>query len=202
DSLKIWSTLQTFLQYRNPSRTQPSFHKIWTIIPYDQKGLESIWSGQEKYKPINGSEERNIYSPGQVAKSFFEKSFLLRVEVPLPNRTTWETFAKKQMAESFKNWNQKEIEEVYAVLRSGISKLDKNLTPREIKTFINQVGFVRTYADPSISLTAIAFYIAKRYLGCVSVQDITEGLLSTTLITASDRSYLPEDIENQLSGLV
>lgn len=45
-ALALWSTLQTFLQQKNPTSLETDEgeqYKIYTIVPYDENGLRKLW---------------------------------------------------------------------------------------------------------------------------------------------------------------
>jgi hypothetical protein len=54
-------------------------------------------------------------------------------------------------------------------------------TPREIKTFINQLGVIRKHADSTISIEAIAYYVNVKYLFNIPNKVIEEKLRGGSL---------------------
>ena len=45
DALKIWSTLQIFIQEKNPIVSKSDTkQKLWILVPYDESGLKKLWN--------------------------------------------------------------------------------------------------------------------------------------------------------------
>jgi len=77
--LQLWSVLQTFLQTRSHAQCSEWFKKIYIIVPYDPSGLRKIWRNPD------------------TVKSFLDKCFQVRLEVPKPIMSDWEHFAESQI---------------------------------------------------------------------------------------------------------
>lgn len=171
DSLKIWSTLQTFIQHKNPiSRDYDTFKKIFTIIPYDEESLEKIW---ENHK-VDGNGERTIDK--EFSKSFFDKSFQVRIDVPRPILSNWLGFIKKLIEENFNDWEEEDKDVMIEVIQVTRENILDNPKPREIKNYLNQIGFLRNHFDEKISTKSISYYVFKRYLENKSNQEIANEL--------------------------
>lgn len=187
DSLKIWSTLQTFLQNRNHAdKEKECFSKIWIIVPYDPEGLSALWDTDKK-KPIS--------------KSFFDKCFQLRMEVPKPIFTGWEKFARDRMKECLEGWKQDDIDEIVRILRITRNGLNDIPTPREIKNYINQVGFLASQFGKEIPIGSIAYYVCWRELGHKSVEEIRSSLIKPELMDTRHLSLMPSSCIKDLAGL-
>jgi len=172
DALKIWSTLQTFLQQRTQTWNKKKwFDKIWIIVPYDPDGLSRLW-------------DRDIDNTDQnTSKSFFDKCFQLRLEVPKPIFSGWEKFARDMMDKALAGWAQNDKDELVRVLRITRKSLDDIPTPREIKNYINQVGFLASQWGTIMPISSIAYYVCWRELENKSVNDIKAKLVNNELLT-------------------
>ena len=207
DSLKIWSTLQTYLQRRNPSgRGNDVFKRIWTIVPYDETGLAQLWEKDISSKGISSEMSNKENHEPECAKSYFDKCFQLRLQLPRIMLSGWEGFCRKRMEESFIEWDdkEKEIEFAINVLRWSRESVNDSPTPREIKTFINQVGMLRTYMCEDVGVEAIAYFVIEKYLRSKTIKEIEDGLVAgslpnNTLIQAFDSS---ESIRSELSAII
>ena len=190
DSLKIWSTLQTFLQQRNPSNLDSAlYNKIWIIVPYDQQGLAKLWQINENHISC--------------AKSFFEKCFQLRLDVPKPVMTGWESFAREKIDEALMAWPENEKEEILSVLKNTRENLADIPTPRQIKTYINQVGLLKQHAVSDIPTQSIAYYVIFKYINeNIDSDKIRENILKKELPRKNDLYFLSADCDKHLAGLV
>jgi hypothetical protein len=198
DSLKIWSTLQTFLQQRNPSKSGCEFYKnIWIIVPYDMNGLSKLWKNGNDLE--TGSIEPIL---GSCAKSFFDKCFQIRVEVPEPIFTGWEKFTTDMLNKAFENWEDTEKEEVLDILKLTRENLGDTPTPREIKNYINQVGILKLHVSNEIPIKSVAYYSIYKYIKSFSSQKIKNDLLNNDLPVFKDRDFLPPECNKHLAGII
>ncbi|WP_407281840.1 P-loop NTPase fold protein [Methanolobus sp. WCC1] len=198
DSLKIWSTLQTFLQQRNPTKSDCDFYKnIWIIVPYDMYGLSKLWENGRILEA--GSPEPNL---GACAKSFFGKCFQIRVEVPEPIFTGWEKFTNEMLNLAFETWDSSEKENVLEVLKLTRENLTDTPTPREIKNYINQVGILKLHVSNEIPVKSIAYYAMYKYIKGFSTQSIKTMLINAELPIFKDKDFLPPECNKHMAGII
>lgn len=192
-SLSLWSTLQTFLQRRSDSRCDEDwFKKVWILVPYDAEGLEKVWNLE------NGSDDKKR------AKSFLDKSFQVRVEVPRPVMTDWELYAKESISKVLGGANVSEQEDILRILKVTRNGMGNIPTPREMKNYVNQVAVFRNQHNAAIATKTIAYYVIMRFVDQkrMSTDKIRAGLLDGTFPSEKDRPYLPSDAARQLAGIV
>ena len=192
-SLSLWSTLQTFLQRRSDSRcAEDWFKKVWILVPYDAEGLEKVWNLE------NGSDDKKR------AKSFLDKSFQVRVEVPRPVMTDWELYAQEAISKVLGGADVSEQEDILRILKVTRNGMGNIPTPREMKNYVNQVAVFRNQHNGSIATKTIAYYVIKRFMDQerMSTDKIRAGLLDGTFPIEKDRPYLPSDAARQLAGIV
>ena len=188
DSLKIWSTMQTFLQKRSSPRSAKKwFNRLWIIVPYDLDGLKQVWKTRDE-KVKN--------------RSFFDKCFQVRLDVPKPVFTGWERFAQDMIKVASPNLNNDEQETVLQVLKLTRENLNDIPTPREIKVYINQVGVLHLHADSSIDISSIAYYAIQRYIKDKSVSDIRTELIEGNIPKEFEYYFLSKEIKSDLAGLI
>ncbi len=152
DALSIWSTLQTFLQHRGTSRL--SWHdRLWLLVLYDPDGLSKLWKNDNE---------------GITARSFIDKSFQIRFEVPPLMLSDWSGFLMSQLRRAFPDHDDIDRHEVYRVLAVAVAQDNKPLTIRELKLFVNQMGAIHrqwageTAAKDAFPLSLIAYYVLQR----------------------------------------
>ena len=196
DALTLWSTLQTFFQKRshNLHEAKDWFERLWVIVPYDAKGLAQIWDSTAGKKNQNS----------QIAKSFFDKCFQVRFEVPAPVMTEWENFTKICIDSACKNWLEQDKTVLLDVLRFTRADLTTVPTPREIKTYINQVCVLRAAANENVSTESICYYVLTRFVNhnSIAVSDVREGLIVGSYPDAQHKPYLPQNCSAEFSGLI
>lgn len=183
-SLKMWSTLQTFLQQRNPaSNKNPFSTKVWIIVPYDVEGLSNLWNKEQ-----------------QCAYDYFNKCFQFRLEVPKPVLTDWEDFAKQMVNHAFGSSFQylNDVIEVFRITRKNINDIP---TPREIKTYINQLGVYLINSKEEVTIRSVAYYTILRYIEKEKVNTIQNKLINGDLPDEKLANFLPKSIVKDLAGL-
>lgn len=196
-SLKIWSTLQTFIQHKNPtSKDYEIFKYIFTLIPYDEESLMKIW---ENYSE---NEDGTKVIDNSFAKSFFDKSFQVRIDVPKPIVSNWLGFIDKMIEQAFQGWSESDKKSIKEVIEKTRKDILDNPRPREIKTYLNQVGFLRNHFPEDISTKSIAFYSFKRYLQGKSNNDISEYLLNISKVPVEEINLIEEDTIQEISAII
>ncbi len=124
DALRIWSTLQAFVQNKNPVVTDGKQLCKWIIVPYAQEGLSKIWAEGEDNRPL----------------SFMDKSFQLRLHVPKMVISGWKGFARKCVGEAAPSLEGEDVEKILNVLSWTRDNLTDAPSPRQIKIYINPLA--------------------------------------------------------------
>ena len=185
DALRIWSTLQAFVQNKNPIVTEGKQLCKWIIVPYAQEGLSKIWAeGDVKGNGSNG--KQGINRP----LSFMDKSFQLRLHVPKMVISGWKGFAKKCIEEAAPNLEGKDVEKMLNVLSWTRDNLTDAPSPRQIKIYINQVGMACSLHGDRVPLEAICFYVVKKYLNGFSDRQLEDELRNKKISAASLPQYV------------
>jgi hypothetical protein len=196
-SLKIWSTLQTFIQHKNPSsRDYETFKNIFTIIPYDEESLKKIWINYTK------DEEGKDIIDKKFSSSFFDKSFQIRIDVPKPIISNWLDFIKKMVEKAFESWKIKDKEVIVEVIEKTRKNILDSPKPRELKTYLNQIGFIRNHVHDEISTKSIAFYTFKRYLQGFSNDEIAAYLLDKDGIPKEEINLIEDETIQEIAAII
>ena len=190
DALRIWSTLQAFVQNKNPVVTKGRQLCKWIIVPYAQEGLSKIWAEGEGNRPL----------------SFMDKSFQLRLHVPKMVISGWKGFARKCIGEAAPSLDGEDVEKMLNVLSWTRDNLTDAPSPRQIKIYINQVGVACSLHGSSVPLEAICFYVVKKYLNGLSDRQLEDDLRNKKISAASLPQYancyeLPAEVAAILYGV-
>lgn len=181
DALKIWSTLQTFLQHR-PNR-QHWLSRLWVVMPFDPDAIKRLW-------------EQEPESGGGLAASFLDKSFQILFDVPAPLASDWREYLIAALKFAFPNHKDDEFHTIYrmvAVLREPINAP----TPRELKIIVNQIGAIHRQRQHSVPLTHIAYYVMLRR----GNRDVIRELRASSLPRESDIGLLGEGARDSLASM-
>lgn len=191
DALTIWSTLQTFFQHK-PSEKYGWLSRLWTVVLYDPRGLSALWSsaGDGASAPTSS-----------VYKSFVDKTFQVRFEVPAPVLSEWRDFLMQKLQDAFPSHSE-DWHTVYRV--RALHSTTRRPTARELKLFVNQIGALhRQWARGALReqdeypLPHIACYVILRE----AYEDLLPYLLNGSLPHQNDKNLLGPDISRSLAGL-
>lgn len=190
DALRIWSTLQAFVQNKNPVVTDGKQLCKWIIVPYAQEGLSKIWAEGEDNRPL----------------SFMDKSFQLRLHVPKMVISGWKGFARKCVGEAAPSLDGEDVEKILNVLSWTRDNLTDAPSPRQIKIYINQVGVACSLHGNRVPLEAICFYVVEKYLNGLSDKRLEDDLRNKKISAASLPQYtncyeLPAEVAAILYGV-
>lgn len=191
DALKIWSTLQIFVQSKNPKSSKQQCD-VWIIVPYDEAGLRLLWDKNENQVPCS--------------KSFLDKNFQLRIDVPKMLFEGWEDYAKKMIDRSLSGFDETQRKTVLEMLQCGRSSINDAPSPREIKTYVNQIGFLYDlHRKNDVSLESLCFFVDLKYLKSLSSCDIKSKLLQDGHLSYNQVFGLiknTEEIKKELSAIL
>jgi|GEM_PF-2473669 len=204
DALKIWSTLQTFLQDRD-TRKEFWYKQLWIIVPYDPDGIEHLWSKRVEAEQEQGSQEdkddeenEEIRPEGveTVASSFLDKSFQYRFEVPPPILSNWKSFLIGLINEALPK-HKEDAYSVFRVLANSKEFRHASPTPRELKLYVNQIGILHRQWGHEFPLDHLAYYVLLRR----SRRNVRSELLKKNFPDSNYIGFFDGDIRKSLAGL-
>lgn len=182
DALKIWSTLQTFVQGRNSNiNSLEEKLKFFVLVPYDEQGLRKLWDG-DTHALVQ--DNKTLCS-----NSFFDKSFQLRIHVPQLIVNDWEWFVEEQIKIALPDATPTQKKEIIKVLESTRKSLGEAPTLREIKIYINQIGFLVSLYEGKVSLSTLCYYVVLKYLRFYDYDKIISGLINGEIPEYSMEKY-------------
>lgn len=189
---RIISTLQNFIQYRNPINDGDieKFEKLFTLIPFQR---ETILRHLDKDLQGNIIEKPNH-------EQFLDKYFEVVLAVPKLFTEGWNELMETWVSGFFSAWpheDQNDVKFVYSALKKHTVEIP---IPREIRKYLNQVGILRQHFSDDVSTRIIAFYVYKsQILGLFSSEAIIQEVLNDSFITAEESKLL--GIQNPLQEL-
>ncbi len=196
-SLNLWSTLQTFIQHKNPAtKDYNSFKNVFSIIPYDEESLKRIW---------NNHDVNEVGLPNKMtnnSNSFFDKSFQIRIDVPKPILSNWTNYLDKMIEKCMPNWSDNDKKEIVEVLQLTRQNVLDNPKPRDIKIYLNQIAFFRNHFEKEISTKTISFFVYKRFLKGLSNDEIASYLIDDTKIQSNEINIINDESINELSAII
>jgi len=183
DALRVWSTLQTFVQRKNPRGEKgPSIAK-WIVVPYARERLGWLWNraSEEKQEPLPSDKNSKPLALSRDeaprALSFMDKSFDLRLRVPTMILGDWQAFAKRCIHEAAPGLSPADAETMLNVLNWSRDHLAEAPSPRQIKLYVNHVGVAWRLHGDHASLKAICFYVALKHLKGIPDDDIVREIV-------------------------
>ena len=179
DALSIWSTLQTFLGHTDYQRPD-WIERLWVLIPYDDNAILRLWDGSASN--ANSS----------LATSFLDKTFQIRFRVPPLLLTNWREFLQEALQEAFPSHPEADYHGVYRAFAAHGGLERSAPTPRDLKTFVNQIGALHREWQDAFPLSDLACYVLF-HRDCKDV--------SKTLLSNDDFGFLSRNIGEEWRGV-
>ena len=180
DALSIWSTLQTFLGHRDYQRPD-WIERLWVLIPYDDNAILRLWDG-------SGSNANS-----SLATSFLDKTFQLRFRVPPLLLSNWREFLQEALQEAFPKHPEADYHGVYRAFAAKGGPETSAPTPRDLKTFVNQIGALHREWQDEFQLSHLACYVLFQR----DCKDVRKALLSD-----DDFGFLSRNIGQEWRGII
>ena len=130
--------------------------KCGFLVAYDEHAIKRLWR-----KVDDGVEGNETANPQSMLPSnaFLDKTFQIQFKVPLPLLSDWLGFLKEQLKRAFPKGEDVEfykISRIYEILIAGI----RPPTPRNIITFVNQIGAAYRTSEEQITLSQLGLFVA------------------------------------------
>ncbi len=161
DALSVWSTLQTFLGHKDYQRPD-WIERLWVLIPYDDNAILRLWEGSG---PKTNS---------KLATSFLDKTFQVRFRVPPLLLSNWREFLQENLQTAFPNHPEADYHDVFRAFAAKDGPDTSAPTPRDLKTFVNQIGALHREWQDKFPLSYLACYVLFQR----DCKDVREALLS------------------------
>ena len=168
-----WAIMRAMVRPDAGSGAVLASRHIWLIVPYDRDHVQQCFEPKEsggKSDPAHG---------------VIEKSFDLVLRVPPPIVTHWREYFFKQLDVAFDG--QLKDEEKHILMRCleyDFTGHDRRITPRSIKTYINDVVSLAMQWKEEIPVGCIGFYVLNR----VELDKNLAGLKNGSLATPAHRA--------------
>lgn len=185
DALRIWSTLQTFLQHI-PGSHQTDLKQISIIVPFDRKGIS---------KHFGSGEQSDL-----VMSSFIEKSFHIRFLVPPLIQSDWKDYFVLQLEEAFPERHTKdEFREMYKLLKVCFDQAEPAIspTPRQLISYVNQVGIYHRQWVHRYPLVDVLYFIFCKERNIPIERQLIDGDLPERMVT----TILSDNVKKNIAGL-
>lgn len=135
--LNTLSLIQLTNEVLEKTNKLKNFKNVYFLIPIDKERLIKT------IKTIIAIDSNNETEQEKFAEDFIEKIFPYKVNIPNIEHSNWRKFFKDKIKEAFGSEITKNENDIFTIIRifeKSISKSEKkNLTPREIKNFINSL---------------------------------------------------------------
>ena len=177
----IWATLRTF--FDAPLRRHLWYKKVWVIVPFDEGRVAGVWKTNDDDSTSEPPSEH-----------FIAKTFQAIFRVPPPLVTAWENFFFLQLSRAFPNHSDQQesrsLFRIYDVLRPH---RESQPTPRQIITFVNELGSLHRQWQHEIPLSTQAAF-------CLVLRRKQEGDFLDRLRTSNTVDFIPNGIVGRLEG--
>jgi hypothetical protein len=134
---QLWSSIHTFF-------AETGYSNIWTIISFDKKHLSNAFTDKT--------------NESDLICHFINKTFPVIYRIAPPVLTDWRKVFDEYFEEAF-NENQSQAE---TKIRRYYGVIKKEITPREIISFINELVALNSMWNGEIPLPFIAIYVLTK----------------------------------------
>ena len=148
------SLIQTTIEW---IKENTIFSRLIFVLPIDKRRLKEVFEGLIKIESL----DKNNFT-----EWFIDKTFSVIVDIPSLEQADWRTYFNKNIKEAFYDIEIKdeEIDELISMFYSYVKISWKNINPREIINFINELISNYLYWWNNIILLKQGEYILlKRY---------------------------------------
>lgn len=197
-ALKIWSTLQTYLQERNASK-EIWFRKVWVLVPYDPVSIRKLW---DRASNTNSSTIETQKNPGSYTRimptnSFLDKTFQIKFQVPTPVLSDWKHYLYNLLEKALPQHNEVDRHSIYRVYDEYLREGTKLPCPRDLKLYVNQIGAIHRQWLHEFPIDHVAYYV----LHCQYPQSFISCLRDGAIPKERDKRYLMPNPKRSLAGL-
>jgi hypothetical protein len=200
DALKIWATLQIFMQCKNPAKGCDKCKKqLWILVPYDPSGLTKLWDKESGNLEQSSEHTESVSS---CSRYFFDKFFQLRIDVPEQVISGWETYSSDIAKQVLTGWTDDDRKIVTDILIWSRKDLTDTPSFRQIKTYINQIAFMRSMFDTTITTETIALFSEAKYIQGKSTEDIKKEIIDGKFPAKNLIFIQNEEIDNELCAII
>lgn len=169
---ELWSSIHTFF-------AEDSFDGIWTIVPFDRTHVKEAFDEDEA-----------------VSEEFLRKSFSVIFSVAPPALTDWQKFFDLKLSEAFPDCAYKEKQ----LIKRTFDRLQPEITPRSVITFINEMVSLRLTTDTEVSLPYLGVFALTRK---EILTDPTKHILTREFLgTAAALYESDENLADNVAALV
>lgn len=150
----FWSTMQTFFGDVGGVR-RPQSMRYWLLTPFSIEALSFVF-GHDVERSGSGVDDAN-----RIARSYIDKTFGLTFFVPPPILANWRRYLLDRLDEAFPDHDQSDriaVQDLFDFARASGSQI----TPREIKLFVNGLVALYRQRGDEVSLPAMATYLLRK----------------------------------------
>lgn len=168
----LWSSVHTFF-------AEKSLTNIWVLIPFDRNHLTAAFDDKE-----------------EVADNFLSKTFSVVYYVSPPVLTDWQKFFNEKFEDAF---GAEDLEEL-TITRRIFDLFNKDITPREIISFINELVSLRLIVTEDIRLKYMAIFVLSKK---TILESPVDQIVSLDFLGRAKPLFIEDsEVQNNISALV
>jgi hypothetical protein len=159
---ETWANVRSIFS-RARSEGRPSNSSVTAVVPYDRAQVLSAFEGQE-VQPSNLADQKNsaIQSP-YVLEDVIRKTFNAVVTVSPPVTSHVKDFFDNCLDHSLPDqFSDGQKYRLFQIFDFFLTETTINPTPRQVKSFVNDVGMLWYQWREAVSIEAIAVFVLHR----------------------------------------
>lgn len=198
------SLIQTIIEWikKNQQEDKEIYSRLFFVLPIDKIRLKEVFENLIKVKNDEKDKIKDNFT-----EWFIDKTFSVVFSIPRLEQSDWRIFFDKKLKEAFSEdeIGDTNLKDLIASFYSYTKKSWKNITPREIINFINELASNYFFWKEQENIDVITFekqfyyIIFKRYLFYrfinffdTNKDNIDEGLVDLDVIWSKLNYYLQE----------
>jgi hypothetical protein len=191
DARTVLATMQTFTGSSGPAK--PWSPLVWTMIPYDPRGLDRLWNAQQM------SDEGDFAPITATTSAFLDKVFQVRFEAPPLVLSDWRAYVMRLLEQALPDETADHLRAALRLrgLYPGVEPngmvASEAPTPRQLKQFVNQIGVIRRQR-PDVSIVHVAYYTMLKRDGIEIPARLIDGTVPHTKLAHVFETNVSEDL--------
>lgn len=159
---EAWSNVRSVFS-RDSSRSKPAEAVVTAVVPYDRAHVLSVFENSKSRKGDRNEDGDIDPAPAYVLEDVFRKTFSATVTVAPPVTSDVEAFFDECLDAALPDqFGGGQKYRLFQILDGFLTEKGTNPTPRQVKSFVNDVGMLWLQWCGQISIEAIAIFVLHR----------------------------------------
>lgn len=195
---EMWSNVRSVFS-RDSYQKKPTEAVVTAVVPYDRQHVLSVFEGADKENSGSVDEDAQPANSPYMLEDVFRKTFSAVISVAPPITSDVENFFNQSLdgalAGQLESGHKHRLFQIFDLF---LTEKRTNPTPRQVKSFINDVGMLWYQWQGKISIEAIAIFVLHR----ASIEADPKSLQKSDTINNRYRHFtIKPNLDSELAAL-